>query len=70
MANELLAGYRVLAFSEPLKMLFPDLSAEAPLPRAVTLTLRVENLFDADYQSVFNFLSPRRTILAGARATF
>src|SRR5207249_225628 len=47
-----------------------DISAELPLPRAVALTLRVENLFDVDYQSVFNFLSPRRTLLAGARATF
>jgi vitamin B12 transporter len=47
-----------------------DVAAELPLPRATALTLRIENLFDADYQSVFNFLSPRRTILAGARATF
>lgn len=53
-----------------------DLAAAVPL-RAVAprlagaeLTLRVENLFDADYQSVFNFLSPRRTVLAGARLTF
>jgi len=30
----------------------------------------VENLFDTNYQSVFNFLSPRRTILVGARARF
>ena len=34
------------------------------------LTLHVENLFDVNYQSVFNFLSPRRTVLAGARVTF
>lgn len=34
------------------------------------LTAHVENLFDANYQSVFNFLSPRRTVLAGARLTF
>ena len=34
------------------------------------LTLRVENLTNANYQSVFNFLSPRRTISAGIRSTF
>ncbi len=34
------------------------------------LTLRVENLFDTNYESVFNFLTPRRTILTGARVTF
>jgi vitamin B12 transporter len=40
-------------------------------PRAgVGLTLRVENLFDVSYQSVFNYRSPGRTVLAGARLTF
>ena len=34
------------------------------------LTLHVENLFDVRYESVFNFLSPRRTVLAGARVSF
>ncbi len=34
------------------------------------LTLHAENLFDAKYESVFNFLSPRRTLLLGARASF
>jgi vitamin B12 transporter len=34
------------------------------------LTLHIENLFNATYQSAFNFLSPRRTVLAGARLTF
>jgi vitamin B12 transporter len=34
------------------------------------LTLRVENLFDTKYQSVFNFLTPRRMVLVGARVTF
>ncbi|HTI65228.1 MAG TPA: TonB-dependent receptor [Gemmatimonadaceae bacterium] len=53
-----------------------DLGATLPLaefaPRlsALEATLHVENLFDARYESVFNFLSPRRTILAGARARF
>lgn len=53
-----------------------DLGANLPLgtftPRLTGLeaTLHVENLFDARYQSVFNFLSPRRTMLAGARARF
>jgi vitamin B12 transporter len=36
----------------------------------VELTLRVENLFDKTYQSVFNFLSPRRTVLLGGKVTF
>ena len=53
-----------------------DLGADLPLapysPELgdASLTLHVENLFDVHYQSVFNFLSPRRTILAGARLTF
>ncbi len=53
-----------------------DLGAELPLAayapelRDAAFTLHVENLFDVNYQSVFNFLSPRRTILAGARLTF
>ena len=53
-----------------------DLGAELPLDRiaphftGAALTLHVENLFDTNYQSVFNFLSPRRTILVGARARF
>jgi vitamin B12 transporter len=53
-----------------------DLGATLPLGRfdnrftGAELTLHVENLFDTDYQSVFNFLSPRRTVLAGARVTF
>jgi vitamin B12 transporter len=47
----------------PLREVDPKLAG-------VELTLHVENLLDAKYQSVFNFLSPRRTILAGARASF
>jgi vitamin B12 transporter len=41
-------------------------------PRLATteITLHAENLFDAKYQSVFNFLSPRRTLLIGARTSF
>jgi vitamin B12 transporter len=39
-------------------------------PMAAALTLRVENLFDVAYQSVFNFRSPGRTALAGVRLTF
>lgn len=46
------------------------LGAFDPKFSAVELTLHVENLLDAKYQSVFNFLSPRRTVLVGARATF
>jgi vitamin B12 transporter len=53
-----------------------DLSGVLPLaqfaPRldGAELTLRVENLFDKEYQSVFNFLTPRRMVLVGARMTF
>ena len=51
-----------------------DAGASYPLTRAfagrgTTLTLRVENLTGAVYQSVFNFRMPGRTILAGIRAT-
>jgi vitamin B12 transporter len=53
-----------------------DLGANLPLHvlgpsvQRAELTLHVENLFNVGYESVFNFLSPRRTILAGARLTF
>jgi len=53
-----------------------DLGADLPLSipgsgiKAADLTLHVENLFDATYQSIYGFLSPRRTVLAGARVTF
>jgi vitamin B12 transporter len=35
----------------------------------VSLTVRVENLFDRDYQPTFGFVAPGRTVLVGARAT-
>ena len=53
-----------------------DFAASLPLRRLLTaargaeLTVRVENLFDVEYQSAFNFLTPRRTILGGVRMTF
>jgi vitamin B12 transporter len=53
-----------------------DVGGELMLaPRSTTraeagLTLRVENLFDVSYQSVFNYRSPGRTVLAGVRLTF
>ena len=51
-----------------------DLGADYGLPRIgsvpTRLTLRVENLTDVEYQNVFNFLAPRRTIVGGVRATF
>jgi vitamin B12 transporter len=34
------------------------------------LTMRVENLFDEDYQTVYKFRSPGRTVLIGARVSF
>jgi Outer membrane cobalamin receptor protein len=53
-----------------------DVGADVPLKlpgtevKGADLTLHVENLFDATYQSVYGFLSPRRTVLGGARITF
>lgn len=42
----------------------------APQAGGAELTLRVENAFDEKYQSVFNYLTPRRMVLVGARVTF
>lgn len=36
----------------------------------VRLTLRLENVGDVQYENVFNFLAPRRTITLGVRAAF
>lgn len=51
-----------------------DVGAEYLVPVARTrrsaLTLRVENLTDARYENVFNFLAPRRTVALGVRSTF
>lgn len=53
-----------------------DLGGELPVASlaaghpAAALTLRVENLFDTTYQSIYNFPMPRRSIYAGARVTF
>ena len=38
--------------------------------RSVTLTARVEDLFDTPYQEVLNFPARRRTVWLGARARF
>ena len=50
-----------------------DLSAELPLTRVrrggITLSARLENVFDKRYQDVLNFAAPGRTILIGARAS-
>ena len=48
-----------------------DISGELPLlkqPTRLTLTARVENLFDRRYEEVLNFAAPGRTILIGGRA--
>lgn len=47
-----------------------DLSLVAPISRPIDLTLRLDNVFDARYQSVAGFATPGRTILAGLRASF
>jgi vitamin B12 transporter len=50
-----------------------DLSAEYPLTGlklgGLSLNARVDNVFDKRYEEVFNFSSPRRTILVGGRAS-
>ena len=48
-----------------------DVSGELPLLKQVTrltLTARVENLFDRRYEEVLHFATPGRTILIGGRA--
>ncbi|HLA14580.1 MAG TPA: TonB-dependent receptor [Gemmatimonadaceae bacterium] len=49
-----------------------DLSAELPLMRAarggLTLTARVENLFDERYEDVLRFAAPGRVVFIGGRA--
>jgi vitamin B12 transporter len=49
-----------------------DASVEIPLSgardRGVTLTARVENLFDKEYEDVLYFRAPGRILFAGARA--
>ncbi|MGH7482288.1 MAG: TonB-dependent receptor plug domain-containing protein, partial [Longimicrobiales bacterium] len=48
-----------------------DASTAIPLGRVgeapLTATLSVENLFDTDYEEVFNFRTPGRTVLVGGR---
>lgn len=52
-----------------------DLSGElalAPVARSlalITITARIENAFDRDYQSAFGYDAPGRRVLVGARAT-
>jgi vitamin B12 transporter len=48
-----------------------DISGELPLLKQLTrltLTGRVENLFDRRYEEVLHFATPGRTILIGGRA--
>ncbi|HEY6826269.1 MAG TPA: TonB-dependent receptor [Gemmatimonadaceae bacterium] len=47
-----------------------DLARITPRLATTEITLHAENLFDAKYESVFNFLSPRRTLLIGVRTSF
>ena len=44
-----------------------DLSARAHLLRDAALTLQVSNLFDREYQTIFNFRGPGRIVLVGVR---
>ena len=50
-----------------------DLAAEYDLaagPRTPTLSARVENAMNVRYENVYNFLTPRRTVVVGIRAAF
>ena len=51
-----------------------DVAGEYALPvsmlRSAALTLRIENLTDTEYENVFNYLTPRRTVSLGVRSTF
>jgi len=57
-----LPSYTVVALSGELGIL--RRSSTSP---DVVLTVRVDNLFDRNYQQIFGFASPRRTVLVGAR---
>jgi outer membrane cobalamin receptor len=49
-----------------------DVAGEYALPlqsHRAALSLRVENALNAHYETVFNFLAPRRTITLGVRTT-
>jgi outer membrane cobalamin receptor len=46
-----------------------DLTARLRLTPQVATTVRVENLANVHYQTVYNFAAPRRTIQVGVRAT-
>lgn len=67
--------YPAVPVTDPAYMTV-DVGGELPVPLAESgfpapaLTLRVENLFDATYQSIFNFPMPRRSIYAGVRVRF
>jgi vitamin B12 transporter len=58
-----LPSYTVVALAGELGILRRSASASPD----VVLTARVDNLFDRNYQQVFGFASPRRTVLVGAR---
>ncbi|HYC53068.1 MAG TPA: TonB-dependent receptor [Gemmatimonadaceae bacterium] len=47
-----------------------DFSAQYALSTPTTLQLRIENLTNVHYENVFNFRTPRRTIMLGARTVF
>ena len=47
-----------------------NLNAEVRLSPAVTLTGRIENLLDQEYEEVFSFVAPGRSAVAGLRARF
>lgn len=60
-----LAPYTLTAMGAELVVRPP-----APGQLGATLTLRVENAFDVKYTSVYGFLTPGRTVLAGGRVAF
>jgi vitamin B12 transporter len=46
-----------------------NLSALAGMRTPISITLRVENVFDRQYEDVLHFRSPGRTVLVGAKIT-
>jgi vitamin B12 transporter len=62
-----LAGYTLLDFSAEVPLVRAERGAGRPSAAA---TLRVDNLTDEKYVSVFGYRSPRRQFLGGLRVTF
>jgi vitamin B12 transporter len=47
-----------------------DLRASYPVTKAVSLYGRIENLFNEQYETIFQYGTPRRAAYAGVRLNF